>query len=170
VKVLLATNRVDLLDPALLRPGRIDRKIAIPPPNWAAALHIFRIQTARMRLANDVRATEILPSEMFSSAGSLADEAAVRDDAKRSVSGESRRSCGQTTADHPSFTSGRVPETFNDGWAQQMTGADITDLCTQAGLLALRSRCVQVQHSHFVAARESLLNKRTARTSSSMFC
>lgn len=43
VKVLMATNRPDTLDPALLRPGRLDRKIEIPLPNEASRLDILKI-------------------------------------------------------------------------------------------------------------------------------
>ena len=54
VKVIAATNRIDILDPALLRPGRFDRLIYVPPPDEKARLEILRIHTRRMRLAPDV--------------------------------------------------------------------------------------------------------------------
>jgi 26S proteasome regulatory subunit T2 len=43
VKVLLATNRIETLDPALLRPGRIDRKIEFPMPDLATKRRIFTV-------------------------------------------------------------------------------------------------------------------------------
>eukprot|EP00732_Lithocolla_globosa_P005226 Lithocolla_globosa_v1_NODE_5271_length_1269_cov_224.925103.p1 type:complete len:394 gc:universal NODE_5271_length_1269_cov_224.925103:51-1232(+) len=46
VKMIMATNRPDTLDPALLRPGRLDRKIEIPLPNEQARLDIVKIHSA----------------------------------------------------------------------------------------------------------------------------
>ena len=43
VKIIMATNRPDTLDPALLRPGRLDRKIEIPLPTETGRLDILRI-------------------------------------------------------------------------------------------------------------------------------
>jgi len=54
VKVIAATNRLDLLDPALLRPGRFDRIIEIPLPDKRGRIEILKIHTRRMRLASDV--------------------------------------------------------------------------------------------------------------------
>ena len=54
VKVIAATNRIDILDPALLRPGRFDRLIYVPPPDKKGRYEIFRIHTRRMKLADDV--------------------------------------------------------------------------------------------------------------------
>jgi len=49
VKVIMATNRPDILDPALLRPGRLDRKVEIPIPNEAARLDIIKIHSSKLR-------------------------------------------------------------------------------------------------------------------------
>ncbi|KAI9139982.1 P-loop containing nucleoside triphosphate hydrolase protein [Paraphysoderma sedebokerense] len=54
VTVVAATNRPDVLDPALLRPGRIDRLLYIPPPTYASRLSILKIQTSRMSVSNSV--------------------------------------------------------------------------------------------------------------------
>ncbi len=54
VKIIAATNRVDLLDPALLRPGRFDRVIEIPLPDEEGRLEILKIHTKKMNLADDV--------------------------------------------------------------------------------------------------------------------
>jgi len=54
VVVIGATNRPDILDPAILRPGRFDRLIYVPPPDEKARLEIFKIHTRNMPLAEDV--------------------------------------------------------------------------------------------------------------------
>lgn len=48
VKIIMATNRPDVLDPALLRPGRLDRKIEIPLPNEQSRLDILKIHSAKI--------------------------------------------------------------------------------------------------------------------------
>jgi len=54
VKVIGATNRLDILDPAILRPGRFDRIIEIPLPDKEGRKEIFKIHTRRMALDKDV--------------------------------------------------------------------------------------------------------------------
>merc|ERR1711971_597500 len=84
VKVIMATNKIESLDPALLRPWRIDRKIEFPLPDVKTKRHIFGIHTGRMNLAEDVELESFVMA---------------KDD---------------------------------------LSGADIKALCTEAGLLALR--------------------------------
>lgn len=50
----MATNRLDTLDPALLRPGRIDRKIFFPEPSLEARADILKIHSRKMNLTKDV--------------------------------------------------------------------------------------------------------------------
>jgi len=54
VVIIAATNRPDMLDPALLRPGRFDRLIYVPEPNEEARLKILKVLTKKMPLAKDV--------------------------------------------------------------------------------------------------------------------
>uniref|UniRef100_A0A7S2WD52 AAA+ ATPase domain-containing protein n=1 Tax=Mucochytrium quahogii TaxID=96639 RepID=A0A7S2WD52_9STRA len=54
VVVVAATNRPDIVDPALLRPGRLDRKIYVPPPDSRARLEILKIHTKSTPLGPDV--------------------------------------------------------------------------------------------------------------------
>lgn len=54
VVVIAATNRPDILDPSLLRPGRFDRHILVPPPDKPGRLAIFKVHTKEMPLTKDV--------------------------------------------------------------------------------------------------------------------
>lgn len=115
VKVIMATNRIETLDPALIRPGRIDRKIEFPLPDIATRRMVFRIHTARMALTDDVDLEEFISS---------------KDD---------------------------------------LSGADIKAICTEAGLLALRERRMRVCQKDFRAAKESALYKKQGDTPEGLF-
>merc|ERR1712137_253740 len=106
VKVLLATNKIESLDPALLRPGRIDRKIEFPLPDHKTERRIFQIHTSKMTLAEDVNLEEFV----------------MRKD--------------------------------------DIAGADIKAICTEAGMLALRERRMKVTHEDFKVAFDKVLYKK----------
>ncbi|KFM27289.1 26S proteasome regulatory subunit 4-like protein B [Auxenochlorella protothecoides] len=106
VKVIMATNRIDSLDPALIRPGRIDRKIEFPLPDAKTKRRIFAIHTGRMALAGDVNVEEFVVAK------------------------------------------------------DELSGADIKAMCTEAGLLALRERRMRVTHADFAKAKEKVLYKK----------
>jgi len=106
VKVIMATNKIESLDPALIRPGRIDRKIEFPLPDVKTKRNIFKIHTAKMSLADDVNL------EVFVMA------------------------------------------------KDELSGADIKAVCTEAGLLALRERRMRVTMDDFTKAKEKTLYRK----------
>ncbi|CAF0752623.1 unnamed protein product [Brachionus calyciflorus] len=59
IKVIAATNRVDILDPALLRSGRLDRKIEFPHPNEEARARIMQIHSRKMNVNKNVNFEEL---------------------------------------------------------------------------------------------------------------
>jgi len=62
LQVVAATNRADILDPALMRSGRLDRKIEFPHPNEDARAKILRIHSRKMNVAPDVNFEELARS------------------------------------------------------------------------------------------------------------
>ena len=59
IKVIAATNRADILDPALMRSGRLDRKIEFPHPNEDARARILQIHSRKMNVNSDVNFEEL---------------------------------------------------------------------------------------------------------------
>jgi transitional endoplasmic reticulum ATPase len=78
--VIAATNRPDIVDPAVLRPGRFDRLIYVPEPDEAARLEIFKIHTKNMPLSKDVDIKEHRITKGYSGAdiSSVCREAAMK--------------------------------------------------------------------------------------------
>merc|ERR1712224_441853 len=62
IKVIAATNRIDILDPALLRSGRLDRKIEFPAPTEEARARIMQIHSRKMTISKDVNFDELARS------------------------------------------------------------------------------------------------------------
>lgn len=60
MKVIMGTNQIETLDPALTRPGSIDRKIEFLLPNAKTTNLIFQIHTSRMMLADDVTLDDLI--------------------------------------------------------------------------------------------------------------
>lgn len=106
VKVIMATNKIENLDPALIRPGRIDRKIEFPFPDAKTKRHIFKIHTTKMTLASDVDLEVFIMSK------------------------------------------------------DELSGADIKAICSEAGLLALRERRMRVTQEDFTKAKEKTLYRK----------
>jgi cell division protease FtsH len=80
VIVLAATNRADVLDPALLRPGRFDRRVTVQPPDRRGRAAILRIHTRNMPLDRDIdmdRIAELTAGMVGADLRNLANEAAL---------------------------------------------------------------------------------------------
>ncbi len=80
VVVLGATNRPEILDPALLRPGRFDRRVAVQPPDRAGRVKILQVHTRTMPLADDVDLVTLAsttPGMVGADLANLANEAAL---------------------------------------------------------------------------------------------
>merc|ERR1719238_371507 len=114
-KVIMATNRIESLDPALIRPGRIDRKIELAMPDEKTKRRIFNIHTGKMTLADDVDLNEYIMS---------------KDD---------------------------------------LTGADIKAICTEAGLMALRERRMRVTDEDFKKSKENVLYRKNEGTPEGLY-
>ena len=98
VKVVMATNRPDVLDPALLRPGRLDRKVEIPLPNELSRLEIVKIHAKNISKKGEVDFEAIA----------------------------------------------KLAEDFN--------GADLRNVCTEAGMMAIRADRDYVSEEEFMKA------------------
>ena len=88
VRIMAATNRVDMLDPALLRPGRFDRVISIPLPNPEGRKEILKIHSSRMVLGKDVNLEAIV--EMTENATGADLQAVCREAGMMAVRREAR--------------------------------------------------------------------------------
>ena len=74
IKIIMATNRIDILDDALLRPGRIDRKIEFPNPNQESRVDILKIHSRKMNL---MRGIDLMKIARLMPGGSGAETKAV---------------------------------------------------------------------------------------------
>lgn len=102
VKMVMATNRPDILDPALLRPGRLDRKIEIPLPNEASRMDIIKIHASKINKQGEI--------------------------------------------DYESIV--KLSDGFN--------GADLRNVCTEAGIFAIRSNRDYVLEEDMLKAARKL--------------
>ncbi|WIA19553.1 hypothetical protein OEZ85_005495 [Tetradesmus obliquus] len=104
VKMIMATNRPDVLDPALLRPGRLDRKIEIPLPNEQARMEILKIHASKLAKHGDIDYEAVV----------------------------------------------KLAEGFN--------GADLRNICTEAGMFAIRDERDYTIHEDFMKAVRKMMD------------
>lgn len=110
VKIIMATNRPDILDPALLRPGRLDRKIEIPLPNEQGRKEILKIHSMEMNAIEEI--------------------------------------------DY--ITLSKLSAGFN--------GADLRNVCTEAGMIALKDERDYVKNDDFVKSARKISDSKKLET------
>jgi 26S proteasome regulatory subunit T4 len=107
VKVIMATNRPDVLDPALLRPGRLDRKLLIPIPSFEGKFEIFKIYFKKIKQKGKIEIEKII----------------------------------------------NICKNFN--------GADLRNVCTEAGLFAIRDERDYIKEEDLIkAAKKIFISKK----------
>jgi proteasome regulatory subunit len=109
VRIIGASNRPDILDKALIRPGRFDRIIEVPLPNFEGRLEIFHIHTKRMNLRKDVKIEDL----------------ALK--------------------------------------TEDLSGADIKAICTEAGMFAIRENHFSVSRLNFEMAIDKVKKNDTLK-------
>lgn len=121
VKMIMATNRPDVLDPALLRPGRLDRKIEIPLPNEQSRMEILKIHAAGIAKHGEIDYEAVVKLAEVSQKTLLCSALAVS-------------SLTQLiSSSHQGFN-----------------GADLRNVCTEAGMSAIRAERDYVIHEDFM--------------------
>ena len=162
LQVIMATNRIESLDPALIRPGRIDRKIEFPLPDTKTKRRIFGIHTGRMTLAEDVNLEEFVlskvkhwpPVKVPIFVLSLNEPC---HGPKEHAESTSIVVCA--FAAKAARGSAKAPLLWVS-LQDELSGADIKAMCTESGLLALRERRMRVTHADFKKAKEKVLYKK----------
>ncbi|KAG8822966.1 26S proteasome regulatory subunit 7 [Serendipita sp. 399] len=139
IKVLMATNRPDTLDPALLRPGRLDRRVEFSLPDNEGRAHILRIHARRfafifgfrMELTNSSNSSDDEPSSMSVERGIRFELIA--------------RLCPNTT------------------------GAELRSVATEAGMFAIRARRKVCTERDFLDAVEKVVRQGTKFSSTPVY-
>lgn len=122
--MIMATNRPDVLDPALLRPGRLDRKIEIPLPNEQSRMEILKIHAAGIAKHGEIDYEAVVKlAEVSILCFSIGEE----------------------------IVSILYPQQFDEpSLFQGFNGADLRNVCTEAGMSAIRAERDYVIHEDFM--------------------
>jgi transitional endoplasmic reticulum ATPase len=179
VVVLGATNRPDIIDPSLLRPGRFDRLVLVPAPDEMTRYEIFKIHTRDMPITvtkEELREIEQEVEESLSKSESR-DEENYTDVTKKATSGEvisqpEYDTLGKSTKPEKKQPKKPKKEPINfkklssdeklKYWlaikTEGCSGADIESLCREAAMLAIREneKATKIKKVHFDEALEGV--------------